>query len=516
MTSIRRRQLAWTVVGGSLLGALGVAVLILNIAPEAESPTDRAQAQEPKATPPAKTEAAPSPAPPAAQLALALAPANVIGNYDCGIAVGRGAAAGLAVVSVPVEGGGAFAVLNEYGEVFSGLLPFKPNHRRVGRQADGAVVAALGDLRWNSEVFRERNSPEPVRVFVDGLLTHQAEKALEFGVAPNGESFYLHEPLGEAHTRLVVRDLVFGEETHHDFGARFAPTNDYEVKFAPRYSNDGLEVMFTPAGPDSFGVGSHLFVPVRGEGMRNVRVLSEGEAPGGGGEASVDVREVYSAVFASSETGYFAHPASSPASDGRRRWRLARRDFDYEAGTAAEVWSRQLALRFFNGHMTLSDDGRWLALGAWNLLVVDTRTGGTALSYPKAGEKQKELEWLGNVMPSGSTVADLGSVTNWRFNGDRIGLLRSIGAQSTQECDYRAGRRQYYACRAELRRSGRYRTVYDVFALGAPVDAQPLYRVEANPDVPCGHAHFAFRLRSQKGRLAFKATAPAVGDGRIL
>ena len=148
--------------------------------------------------------------------------------------------------------------------------------------------------------------------------------------------------------------------------------------------------------------------------------------------------------------------------------------------------------------------------------MVDTRTGGTALSYPKAGEKQKELERLGNVMPSGSAVADLGSVTNWRFNGDRIGLLRSIGVQSTQECDYRAGRRQYYACRAELRRSGRYRTVYDVFALGAPVDAQPLYRVEANPDVPCGHAHFAFRLRSQKGRLAFKATAPIAGDGRIL
>ena len=518
MASIRRRRLLlWTVVGGPLLCALCVAVLIVLNEPEAEGPTDFVQTQKPEAIPPAKAEAVPSPLPPAAQLALPLAPVNVIGNYDCGIAVGRGAAAGLAVVSVPAEGGGAFAVLNEYGEVFSGLLPFKPNHRRVGRQADGAVVAALGDLRWNSEVFRERNSPEPVRVFVDGLLTHQTEKALEFGVAPNGESFYLHEPLGEAHTRLVVRDLVFGEETHHDFGARFAPTNDYEVKFAPRYSNDGREVMFTPAGPDSFGVGSHLFVPVRGEGMRSVRVLSEGEAPGGGGEASIDVREVYSAVFASSETGYFAHPASSPASDGRRRWRLARRDFDYEAGAAAEVWSRQLALRFFYGHMTLSDDGRWLALGAWNLLVVDTRTGGTALSYPKAGEKQKELERLGNVMPSGSTVADLGSVTNWRFNGDRIGLLRSIGAQSTQECDYRAGRRQYYACRAELRRSGRYRTVYDVFALGARrAHAQPLYRVEANPDVPCGHAHFAFRLHSQEGRLAFKATAPAAGDDRIL
>ena len=196
MTSIRCRQLLWTVVGGSLLGALGVVVLILRTAPEAESPTDRAQAQEPKATPPAKTEAAPSPAPPAAQLALALAPANVIDNYDCGIAVGRGVAAGLAVVSVPVEGGGAFAVLNEYGEVFSGLLPFKPNHRRVGRQADGAVVAALGDLRWNSEVFRERNSLEPVRVFVDGLLTHQTEKALEFGVCPERGVLLLARTVG--------------------------------------------------------------------------------------------------------------------------------------------------------------------------------------------------------------------------------------------------------------------------------------------------------------------------------
>ena len=85
------------------------------------------------------------------------------------------------------------AVVDQAGTQFRETVPFRAHRIRIGRQADGTLVAAFGDTRLNSREFRSPHSPEPLHVYVDGQLLYQSDKARDFDVATDGSSFFVQE-----------------------------------------------------------------------------------------------------------------------------------------------------------------------------------------------------------------------------------------------------------------------------------------------------------------------------------
>ena len=144
---------------------------------------------------------------------------------------GRGRANDTAIVILPTSEGAHFTVLDGNGEVFGDTLPFLPHEYHLGRRADGTVLAGFGDLRLNSRHFRDRDTPEPVRVYMDGQVIYESDKTWRFSVAPDGSSFYVHEPLAGGASRLIVHNLDELAERHFDMDRRYTPSNDYESGF---------------------------------------------------------------------------------------------------------------------------------------------------------------------------------------------------------------------------------------------------------------------------------------------
>ena len=436
-----------------------------------------------------------------------LTPQSVIGNLNCRLLAGHGAANDTAVVVLPTENGARFEILNGEGTVFGGSLPFTPHHFRLGKRPDGTVLAGFGDLRLNSNEFRESDTTEPVRIYMDGQIIYDSDKAWDFEIASDGSSFYVHEPMAGNASRLVIRNLDLGREDHFDLGAIFSPVNAYESDFASRYSVGEREVMFMPAYADSFGRGPHHFYSAAGGEVRQIQVGQTGaELISGDGtpEIRVSALSSSSAVFASSETGYFADISQSDS--GSDTYRIIRRKFQYGSDNhgSMESWSRDIALTKFNGRMTLSDNGEWLAVHAWNIHVLDTANGETLFEYPLVGDKQAELARLANVLEPGATVADVGNVSGVSFLDSRLLISRRFGSLSA--CS--GSTAQYNQCVADLRQRGIYLTVVDVFEMNnVDLRSQPEFRFEYSRFSPCESGDFPLRgLQVHENALTFLTT----------
>ncbi len=451
-----------------------------------------------------------------------LTPEAVIDNFDCKMLPGRGRANDTGLVILPTPDGARFAVLNGAGQVFGDTLPFMPNHYHLGKRADGTVVAGFGALRRNSEVFREKDTPEPVRIYADGQIIYQTDKAWEFAVASDGSSFYVQEPLVGGASRLIARNLDLGTEHHVDLGTEYTSITDSEPGFVVSYSIGWGEIMFFPAyaeAANGYGRGRHRFYPVDGGASREIYISTRwSDPPGTDGDGGHRIRldGVGSALFASSEEGYFAsyHKAASQADT--YIWKIVRRAFQLgEQSTATEVWSREVAIPFFFGNMRLSDNGAWLMLRARKLLVLETATGETVFEYPMV-DKQAQMARLANVMEPGASVADvgntLGNTLSPRFRDNQLILSREIGSKTTcyrKNYEARAAGRydpmQMRECTEDLRQQGVYRTVLDVFDMDTiELDSQPAFRIDFNRDNRCASGDYALRgLQVHEGRLTF-------------
>ena len=435
------------------------------------------------------------------------APSEVIGSLDCSMLAGRDRAKDVALVILPAPNGARFAALDGQGTLFGDALPFKPNFYRLGRRTDGMVLAGFGALELISPlVLKDLNAPEPVRIYADGRVLYETDKAWEFGIARDGSSFFVHEPLAGGTSRLIMHNLDQGLEHHFDLGAKFRPLSDYS-EFLPEatYSTDASEVIFSPSyHPDDFGLGEHWFFPVDGGAVRSI--LAERGAPFDpvGGEApKIRVPGAKGALFASSEEGYFADLLGWNAGRMEKPWRIVRRSFRFGAQeTQSEVWSREFSLKGYWGSLQLSDDGAWLAVEDWTLRVLDAATGETVFEYPR-DDRQAELARLANVMEPGAGLENLGSVGGFEFRDGNLELYRQIG--SADSCSRSEGRRAYYACQRTLREQGLYRTVLDVFDMSKiQLDSQPDFRVEVGPDIPCSSGDYGPRgLQVHEGRLTF-------------
>lgn len=445
------------------------------------------------------TQSAGNRTPPPADVPLSPEPEGsslTIDGDDCLAHFGRGPAMGAAAVALPSEIGDTgearslVALVDRSGELFRDTVPFRAHRIRIGRQPDGTLVAAFGNPRLNSREFRSPYSVEPLHVYVDGQLLYRAYQASNFDVAPDGSSFFVHEPLAGGASQLIIHDLIGGTERYVDLDVDFRADNEYEPGFGVSYADSGREIVFYPAYADAFGRGRHRFYSVETDDVREIDVGGAGEHDAqslpatatGNAVERVQLPRQY-AVFASSTAGYFAEPLES-GDGGWRQWRVVGRQFEFGSAPSVSLqWSRELNLRHFTGHMFLGGNGQWLAIRSWNFQVLDTRTGTTVFEYPRAGDKGAERTRLASVLPANATLRDVGAVTSERFEGDALVLRRRIGSSSP--CHGREPG-DYNDCLADLRRRGAYRTVMDVFDMNnVQLDSQPDYRLALNPAAPC-------------------------------
>ena len=392
----------------------------------------------------------------------AFKPQEVIGNHDCRFRAGWGNAAGRGLVLLPEEGGTRFEVLDGEGRIFGDTLPFVPNHYQLTRHTDGSVLTGFGDLRLNSLVSRPEETPEPVRIYRDGSMIYETEKAWNFGLAPDGSAFFVVEPTAGMASRLVIHNLNQDTEYHQDLGYAYTPSFD-ELPYGIRFTANSAEVMMFP----SFVTGgkSHIFFPANGEDRRQITLEGRGAA-----------------VFESMHRGYYAFPQGK-----NEPWLIQKKEFRWadESGSPGtmDVWSQEINLERFSETMRLSNDGAWLILKAWVIQVLDTQTGETVFTWPHASPyDQEQLARLSTVLPPDATIADVGGVGSLNIFDDQLLLYRKV-ERSAMRFDYS----------------------FDVFDMtGIVPDSKPNFRVPVSWGDRCLEGDFALRgLQDVDGALTY-------------
>ena len=438
--------------------------------------------------------------PPARQLAATpeppydgkLRPSDVLGSIECRMARGRGDAAGTALVTLPDGLSTKFSVVDGEGTVFEGTVPFRPNHLQIGRREDGATLVALGDLRRNSTQARPLDALEPVQIYLGGQLIYQSDKVWDFAVARDASSFAIHEPSGAGASRLVVRNLQLDEERHFDFGTRMTPTNAHEHNPAMGYTPDGTQVGLQRGNTRPWSERTYYFYPA-----------------GDGRSKRITAQDFFSSLVVSSSEGYFVGRPDGERAPGV--WRVTKRRIDTRAGTTEDEWQSVLSLFPFRGRLSVSDDGRFLALHGPSSQVLDTKTGQTAFRQNHdVGPRPRELAMLTKMLGHPPSPADYGRITTIAFGDGKLRVFRRFGSH---DCSTGRGGEEddirYRECIRDHRERGRYKAVADVYDLAtlAP-DSQPMYRVEIFEDTECMEGDVPIRgLQNVAGELTYLTNA---------
>ena len=416
-----------------------------------------------------------------------LTPADVMGNPDCIMRRGAGNGRDLAMVVVPGEDGSRFAVVDGSGPVFGDTLPFPAvRDSSFARREDGTVVAGFGGsdrpLRRDFP-FRPAAPPfslgvKGVVVYQDGQIIYENDEASGFGLADDGSSFYVMEPMAGDVSRLVIRNLDLGLETHHDLGNLQAGNDG--IAHASSYTIDQSEVVFQPF----LFLGGDLPSPVS-------------FFPTDGGEprqVSTDVRGL--PVFVSSNEGYFGVSHPDGVATVKREYR-----YDDEGVTIVEGWSRHLGLG------TVSGDGAWLVgRRPTEAHVLDAATGETVFVHPFSNPVDYSLRIHDGRLVLGHGVGDPEDIAPC------LGKRRVVTRTPEDGSDSGLGIRRLVnvtderACFADLRERGLYRTVYDVYDLRTLADggSPDHYRVEYDENPHCGSGDDPFgTLEVRDGQLVY-------------
>lgn len=413
-----------------------------------------------------------------------LTPADVIGNPHCIMRPGAGNGRDLAMVVVPSEDGSRrFAVVDGSGHVFGDTLPY-PGVRdsSLARREDGSVVVGFS----GSDRPLRRDFPfappfifgvRGVVVYQDGQVIYENGEASRFGLADDGSSFYVMQPMAGDVSRLVIRNLDLGLEIHHDL-ANLQTAND-GIAHISRYTINQSEVVIQPL----LIFSGHLSSPI-------------GFFPTDGGEPrqlSMDGRGL--PVFVSSNEGYFSVPRRDGATV-KREYR-----YDDEGVTIIEGWSRDLGLG------PVSGDGAWLVgRRATEAHVLDASTGETVFVHPFTNPVDYSLRIHDSRLVLGHGVGDPEEIA--RCLGKRAVVTRTPedGLDSGLGIRRLVNVTDERACFADLRERGFYRTVYDVYDLRTLADggSPDHYQVEYDENPHCGSGDDPFgTLEIRDGQLVY-------------
>lgn len=398
----------------------------------------------------------------------------VIADPQCRMVVGQRTASDTALVYLPLGDGAWFAVVNTFGVVFDGTLPFVPKRPQVGKRPDGTILVGF-------------SLEDEVQIVHDGSVIYEFDDVWSFDIADDGSSFFVVEPLAGDASRLVIRNLELREEHHFDLGTAITRTNG-SLYFGLAYSLDLAEVIIQPSrGRD----GASRFYPVVGGDPREVVVE---QRPG------MPTKDL--SIFATSELSYHAHNVGGEARNlYGLLWRIVEVEREYSNGVerGREAWTRDLQFLPYLS-MQLSLDGAWLLLAdpVGGIEVLDTADGETVLSYPE--RREHRLQWLRYGDRFGSPAQRFRA----RFVGDQLLVTRSLADKPDEGWDVEVYELNPFSKRA--------RKVHE-FSVAPGVDETEqtfAIRTSLDPDAPTSctnHALLDRRLEIRDGRLTYRVSS---------
>ncbi len=397
-------------------------------------------------------------------------PDEVLDNLDCQVTV----AGDTALVVLRSEKAGArFAAVGRVGVLHSGELDFLPATFDLAKRSDGSVLMAFGDVERTEPGRPSHDTKWPVHIYLDGQPLIEHENIWQFGLASDGSSYYLVEPLAGDTSRLVIHNLDEGINRSYDLGEMATSSPEGALPFAIHYSLDNSELHLRPTID---GVDTNYFYPVGGEhrSRHEVRVSAQRSEYGLIAQA---------AVFASSQIGYITYWLP----DGDDYFLLTRveRDPDAVDSEAVSRWSRRFRdVDASRWDMTLSEDGNLLLLAGWTVRLLDTATGESVLEMPVVN-KEAQLARLASVLAPDAGVEDIGWATGTMgLSNDHLYIGRDFS----------------------LERDGFEGRAVDVYDLnGIRVDSPPARRIHYSSDAPPCSPDTPFqRLAERDGQLVFE------------
>ena len=443
---------------------------------------------------------------------------EVFDNPECMFRPGGGPAAGIAAVVLPDESGGSrFKILDAQGTLFEGVLPFHPNKAYLGRSEDQSIVAGFGDIRLNSKVFREPDTPEPVRIYRDGALEYETPKARQFAVATDGSAFVTLEPGTEKTHFLRIRRFEPHSEREVDLGnLRLNSGND--VLYGVGFSSDRQDVKLSPSR-----WGRPLY-------FHPVDPASE---PVAFWERDSDRREPSNAMIPNRFVGFNRKLDRDPET-GWLQWRIWKETYEWVDGerlTTTQWSTRQWTDEWGEpGYAFLAHEGRYYVQKGSIVRVLHADTGELVFAYPtdKVMAVAKEFEGRkASDIQAHEYVAYHGRLMRQRLASlefpDEVAYPMSPGSVYARDGELilyssvlRGGPEdcrtvpsvEYSACerRAEYEHGARWTKVLDTFALeDLSMDSQPVRRIEYVRERSCARGDFVFQgLDLQGGTFRFR------------
>ena len=445
---------------------------------------------------------------------------EVFDNPDCMFRPGGGAAQGTAAVVVPDESGGSrFKILDSHGTLFEGELPFNPNRAFLGRAADQSMVAAFGDIRFNSKKFRERDTPEPVRIYRDGRLEYETPKARQFAVASNGSAFVTLEPEADQ-TRHVLKIRRFDPHLEREYSlGKLSLNMGNHVLYTVGFSNDWQDVKLS----SSRWSKPLYFYPV--DPASKAVAFWEGDS---------DKRQSSASIIPNRFLGYHKGWDRSDADSNWPRLRFWKETYEWIDGRrqTKAYWETK---HFTNapGYAFLAHGGRYYVHRGEVVRVLNADTGELVFAYPTATVIGNATEFMGRKpaqIKGHEKMVYYGKIRRERLEsveypdevsfpqsprsvyvrGGELILYNSVLRGGSLDCRT-VPSLEYQDCREKAVREhgAQYVDVLDTFALeGLSMDSQPVRRVEYVEEFSCARGDFVFQgLDLVDGTFRFR-TAP--------
>ena len=488
-----------------VLSIVGLAVAAVYFAgrvnPPADSTTNGVPATATTSGDPAQEVRAEDSGPAASSMSI-LSDEGLIDDPTCRFRTGRGPADDTVLFVLQGVNEGRFLVRDRAGMLFGDDLPFHPRIYAIGKRADGGVLAVLGDMRIHDRVSQAPQLHGHARVYLDGQIIYEHEQLWNFGVASDGSSFYVVEPLAGETSRLVLRNLDAGEEHHFDLGRRMTYFDNHGRPYGMHYASSMSEVVLTPDQEiENSPRGTYWFYANDGSGPRVVNILSVDLPSRGddslsnidrrqirdepilhGGELRVHADRVH---FVSSEVAYHLvdYNRDGSAMFGIRK--SAYLGYGEDGGSQRrDIWSWKMRGSDPHG-LVVSDNGSWVAVeDRYRVWALDANTGELVFAFPTTRDlsttvprdsnedpvvrrsyyydlyKMAALERLRNVLGPDAMAGHVGGRSgHLRLRGDWLMMGRSLG------------------------QGPRTRYFHDVFDLSsAGVDGPALFRIPATRD----------------------------------
>ncbi len=261
---------------------------------------------------------------------------DFIGEAGCRMLIRSPRAQSMVLMSVPTSTGSRFVLLDDERIVAEGQLPFIPRRMSLGFPEFASPLIAFSVPSVDTEVRHQ------LRVFRGSGEIFSAESVWDYGLAKDGSSYFVVEPVSVDSTRLRLRNFKQGSEKHFDLDQMYAADSEGQPPYHAAYSHGETEIQFTPSAQDLNR--RYAFFPV-GSGERR-RVMVELQSKNS------------QVLFASSNMLYMATITQD---------RMYAEIIKYSAPVGApwklaEEWTTRLQASAYTGRLSLAEQGELLVV----------------------------------------------------------------------------------------------------------------------------------------------------------